>query len=112
MIPDGKKECYRVEMPYLQAIFVGTGDLFASCLLGWMHKDNNLKVGYLFFFHFTFTQIGYIDYPILISIRKIVQYFKNSCFCYEIPMNKHYSLSNTDYMLQNKLKICVILGFY
>ena len=31
-------------MPYVQAIFVGTGDLFASCLLGWMHKDNDLKV--------------------------------------------------------------------
>ena len=31
-------------MPYLQAIFVGTGDLFASCMLAWMHKDNDLKV--------------------------------------------------------------------
>ena len=31
-------------MPYVQAIFVGTGDLFASCLLGWMHKDKDLKV--------------------------------------------------------------------
>lgn len=39
-----KKECYRVEMPYLQAIFVGTGDLFASCLLAWMHKDSDLKM--------------------------------------------------------------------
>ena len=31
-------------MPYLQAIFVGTGDLFASCILAWMHSDNDLKV--------------------------------------------------------------------
>lgn len=42
-VKNGTKECYRVEMPYVQAIFVGTGDLFASCLLGWMHKDNDLK---------------------------------------------------------------------
>ena len=40
----GVKKCYRVEMPYLDAVFVGTGDLFASCLLAWMHKDNDLKV--------------------------------------------------------------------
>jgi len=42
-IKDGVKECYRIEMPYLQAIFVGTGDLFASCLMAWMSKDNDLK---------------------------------------------------------------------
>lgn len=42
-VKSGEKECYRVEMPYLDAIFVGTGDLFASCLLAWMHKDKSLK---------------------------------------------------------------------
>lgn len=43
-VTNGTKECYRIEMPYLQAIFVGTGDLFASCLMAWMHKDNDLKL--------------------------------------------------------------------
>lgn len=43
-IKNGEKECYRIEMPYVQAIFVGTGDLFASCLMAWMHKDNDLKI--------------------------------------------------------------------
>ena len=47
-ILDGKKECYRIEMPRLDAIFVGTGDLFASCLMAWMDKDNDLKVDGLF----------------------------------------------------------------
>lgn len=42
-VKGGVKKCYRVEMPYLDAVFVGTGDLFASCLLAWMHKDNDLK---------------------------------------------------------------------
>ena len=36
-------------MPRLDAIFVGTGDLFASCLMAWMDKDNDLKVDDLFF---------------------------------------------------------------
>ncbi|KAH3889154.1 pyridoxal kinase-like [Dreissena polymorpha] len=45
-VKNGEKECYRIEMPYLQAIFVGTGDLFASCLLAWMHKDNDLKLAF------------------------------------------------------------------
>lgn len=30
-------------MPKLDAIFVGTGDLFASSLLAWMDKDKDLK---------------------------------------------------------------------
>ncbi|XP_052811922.1 pyridoxal kinase-like isoform X2 [Mya arenaria] len=42
-VKNGTKECYRIEMPYLDAIFVGTGDLFAACLLAWMQKDSDLK---------------------------------------------------------------------
>lgn len=45
-VNNGTKECYRIEMPYLQAIFVGTGDLFASCLMAWMHKDQDLKTAF------------------------------------------------------------------
>jgi len=37
-------EKYRLRIPKLDAIFVGTGDLFAASLLTWMDKDNgNLK---------------------------------------------------------------------
>ncbi|XP_050392765.1 pyridoxal kinase isoform X1 [Patella vulgata] len=39
----GKKESYKVEMPFLPATFSGTGDLFAATLLAWIHKDKNLK---------------------------------------------------------------------
>ncbi|XP_060596941.1 pyridoxal kinase-like [Ruditapes philippinarum] len=42
-VKNGNKECYKIEMPHKDAIFVGTGDLFASCLMVWMHKDNDLK---------------------------------------------------------------------
>ena len=28
----------------MDGVFVGTGDLFAAAVLGWMHKDDNLKV--------------------------------------------------------------------
>lgn len=36
----------RVESPKVDAVFVGTGDLFAAMLLAWTHKHpNNLKVG-------------------------------------------------------------------
>ena len=28
----------------MDGVFVGTGDLFAAAVLGWMHKDANLKV--------------------------------------------------------------------
>ncbi|XP_053397690.1 pyridoxal kinase-like [Mercenaria mercenaria] len=45
-VKNGDKECYRIEMPYKEAIFVGTGDLFASCLMAWMHKDNDLKTAF------------------------------------------------------------------
>ena len=41
-------EKYRLRIPKLDAIFVGTGDLFAASLLTWMDKDNgNLKVCFL-----------------------------------------------------------------
>ncbi|XP_076445797.1 pyridoxal kinase-like [Babylonia areolata] len=40
---NGEKRRYRVEIPQLEATFVGTGDLFAACLLGWMHRDGDLK---------------------------------------------------------------------
>lgn len=35
----------RMESPKVDAVFVGTGDLFAAMLLAWTHKHpNNLKV--------------------------------------------------------------------
>lgn len=35
-----------MESPKVDAVFVGTGDLFAAMLLAWTHKHpNNLKVG-------------------------------------------------------------------
>lgn len=41
---DGFRQKYRLEIPYIDATFVGTGDLFAASLLAWMHKDSDLKV--------------------------------------------------------------------
>ncbi|KAK7107520.1 pyridoxal kinase-like isoform X1 [Littorina saxatilis] len=40
---NGNRQRYRLEMPKLDAIFVGTGDLFAASLLGWSHRDGELK---------------------------------------------------------------------
>lgn len=38
-------ERIRMEMHKVDAVFVGTGDLFAAMLLAWTHKHpNNLKV--------------------------------------------------------------------
>ncbi|KAK3582051.1 hypothetical protein CHS0354_025657 [Potamilus streckersoni] len=45
-VKNGKKEFYRMEMPHLPAVFVGTGDVFAACLLAWMHHDNDLKLAF------------------------------------------------------------------
>ena len=45
--PDGSvvTERIRMEMHKVDAVFVGTGDLFAAMLLAWTHKHpNNLKV--------------------------------------------------------------------
>lgn len=45
--PDGSvvTERIRMEMLKVDAVFVGTGDLFAAMLLAWTHKHpNNLKV--------------------------------------------------------------------
>lgn len=45
--PDGSMltERIRMEMHKVDAVFVGTGDLFAAMLLAWTHKHpNNLKV--------------------------------------------------------------------
>lgn len=41
---DGKNEVYKVQFQKLNAVFVGTGDLFAACLLAWLEKDKDLKV--------------------------------------------------------------------
>lgn len=43
-VKNGKKERFKVEFPHIPAIFVGTGDLFAACLLAWMQTDNNLQL--------------------------------------------------------------------
>lgn len=45
--PDGSvvTERIRMDMHKVDAVFVGTGDLFAAMLLAWTHKHpNNLKV--------------------------------------------------------------------
>lgn len=45
--PDGSvvTERIRMDMHRVDAVFVGTGDLFAAMLLAWTHKHpNNLKV--------------------------------------------------------------------
>ena len=41
---DGSTRRIRINIPRLPASFTGTGDLFAACLLAWMHKtDGDLK---------------------------------------------------------------------
>lgn len=45
--PDGSRttERVRIEVPKVDAVFVGTGDLFAAMLLAWTHHyPNDLKV--------------------------------------------------------------------
>lgn len=45
--PDGSRttERVRLEVPKVDAVFVGTGDLFAAMLLAWTHHyPNDLKV--------------------------------------------------------------------
>lgn len=43
-VASGKNEVYKVQFQKLPAVFVGTGDLFAACLLAWLEKDKNLKL--------------------------------------------------------------------
>lgn len=43
-VANGKNEVYKVQFQKLPAVFVGTGDLFAACLLAWLEKDKNLKL--------------------------------------------------------------------
>ena len=43
-VSDGKKVCYKIAMGHIKATFVGTGDLFAACLLAWMQEHKDLKV--------------------------------------------------------------------
>lgn len=37
----GVNKCVRMEIPKLDATFTGTGDLFASVLLAWLHRHPN-----------------------------------------------------------------------
>lgn len=39
-VKDGKKGRVTMKIPKLDAVFTGTGDLFAALLLAWMHKTN------------------------------------------------------------------------
>nr|XP_022291644.1 pyridoxal kinase-like [Crassostrea virginica] len=43
-VTNGNKEVYKVQFQKLPAIFVGTGDLFAACLLAWLEKESGLKL--------------------------------------------------------------------
>ncbi|CAF0845526.1 unnamed protein product [Rotaria sp. Silwood1] len=35
-------ERFRIDFPYLEGCFTGTGDLFSALILAWFHKENNL----------------------------------------------------------------------
>ncbi len=37
-------ETFRIDFPYLEGCFTGTGDSFSALILGWFHKENNLIV--------------------------------------------------------------------
>lgn len=43
-VNNGSKEKFKIEFTHIPAIFVGTGDLFAACLMAWMQTDKNLQV--------------------------------------------------------------------
>ncbi|XP_063405266.1 pyridoxal kinase-like [Mytilus trossulus] len=43
-VKNGCKEKFKIEFKLLPAIFVGTGDLFAACLMAWMQTDKKLQV--------------------------------------------------------------------
>ncbi|XP_049873539.1 pyridoxal kinase [Pectinophora gossypiella] len=40
-IASTKGACYKIEIPKMDATYVGTGDLFAALFLAWSHKTNN-----------------------------------------------------------------------
>uniref|UniRef100_A0A2C9LDY3 Pyridoxal kinase n=1 Tax=Biomphalaria glabrata TaxID=6526 RepID=A0A2C9LDY3_BIOGL len=41
---DGISKRFRIKIPIIPAIFVGTGDLFAASLLTWMDKEHEFKI--------------------------------------------------------------------
>lgn len=51
--PDGTQACQKIcmDIPKVDAVFVGTGDLFAAMLLAWTHHHpKDLKVSNMFDF--------------------------------------------------------------
>lgn len=66
----------RVESPKVDAVFVGTGDLFAAMLLAWTHKHpNNLKVWE------SFSSVCKFRLPLVI-ICNLLHYLKQSEFLF------------------------------
>lgn len=49
-------QTFRIDFPYLEGCFTGTGDTFSALILAWLYKDNNLIVSLfnsdLSFFYF------------------------------------------------------------
>ncbi len=41
---DTDYETFRIDFPYLEGCFTGTGDSFSALILAWFHRDNNLIV--------------------------------------------------------------------
>jgi len=41
---DNQYQTFRIDFPYLEGRFTGTGDSFSALILAWFHKDNNLIV--------------------------------------------------------------------
>ncbi|CAF3581301.1 unnamed protein product [Rotaria sordida] len=39
---DNQYEIFRIDFPYLEGCFTGTGDLFSALILAWFHRENNL----------------------------------------------------------------------
>lgn len=54
-ISDNQYQIFRIDFPYLEGCFTGTGDSFSALVLAWFHKEKNLIVSsFYFFFNYYF----------------------------------------------------------
>lgn len=43
-ISDNQYQTFRIDFPYLEGCFTGTGDSFSALVLAWFHREKNLIV--------------------------------------------------------------------
>lgn len=78
----------------MDAVFVGTGDLFAAMLLAWTHKHpNNLKVGEKLLISLQILDLVSLEFFLKLLIHDITSILSSVLAFFSSPQRKSHRIS-------------------